>query len=147
MGVDLTTKQRHHSEKGAQHMKSYPKPNRSDYKVNTTKSAQNEVIDVGWDEGFLPDARPFRAECWAESGITMVTFFFSTQGLETSTEAQLMEVLKQHGLIKPLNDKIYVTAMPMSDASGNDMWSVNIVVGDENQIFLEDELKLRPYSL
>ena len=50
-------------------------------------------------------------------------------------------------LIKPLNDKIYVTAMPMSDASGNDMRSVNIVVGDENQIFLEDELKLRPYSL
>jgi len=77
----------------------------------------------------------------------MVTFFFSTQGLETSTEAQLMEVLKQHGLIKPLNDKIYVTAMPMSDASGNDMWSVNIVVGDENQVFLEDKLKLRPYSL
>ena len=128
-------------------MKSYPKPDRSDYKFNASKSAHNEVIDVGWDEGFLPDARPFRAECWAESGISMVTFFFSTQGLETSTEAQLMEILKKDGLIKPLNDTIHVTAMPMSDASGNDMWSVNIVVGDENQVFLQDKLKLRPNSL
>ena len=127
-------------------MKSYPKPDRSDYKVNTSKSAHDEVIDVGWDEGFLSDARPYRAECWAESGITMVTFFFSTQGLETSTVAQLMEILKNGGLIKPLNDTIHATAMLMRDATGNDLWSVNIVVGDENQVYLADQLMLRPYS-
>ena len=127
-------------------MKSYPKPDRSDYKPNTSKSAHDDAIDVGWDEGFLSDARPYRAECWAESGITMVTFFFSTQGLETSTVAQIMEILKNNGLIKPLNDHIYVTAMPMNDATGNDLWSVNIVVGDENQVYLADQLMLRPYS-
>ncbi len=76
----------------------------------------------------------------------MVTFFFSTQGLETSTVAQLMEILKDNCLIKPLNAKVYATAMPMSDATGNDLWSVNIVVGDENQAYFADRLMLRPYS-
>lgn len=87
-------------------MKSYPKPDRSDYKFNASKSAHNEVIDVGWDEGFLPDCWPFRAECWAESGISMVTFFLHPRAGNIYRSSELMEILKKDGLIKPLNDTI-----------------------------------------
>jgi hypothetical protein len=61
----------------------YPKPDRSDYKPTRTKTAEDHSLDIGWDEGFLTDGRPYRVECWAEEGVTMLTYFFSTRGLET----------------------------------------------------------------
>lgn len=130
----------------AEDTKMRPKPDRSNHVVQTKKESLDDFIDIGWDEGFLSDARPYRAECWAESGITMLTFFFSTNGLETSSESELRALLEQDGLIKFTGEEAYLTAMPMTDASGNDMWSVNIVVGDEEKSFIEDSLKLRRYS-
>ena len=52
----------------------YPKPNRSDQKQNFVKTADDEALDIGWNEGFLSDGRPYRVECWAENHITMLTF-------------------------------------------------------------------------
>jgi len=58
----------------------YPKPDRSDYRPTRTRSAEEPSIDIGWGEGFLRDGRPYRVECWAEEGVTMLTYFFSTRG-------------------------------------------------------------------
>ena len=53
----------------------YPKSNRSNQTQNYVKSEENTVLDIGWNEGILSDGRPYRAECWAEDQVTMLTFF------------------------------------------------------------------------
>ena len=76
----------------------------------------------------------------------MLTFFFSTNGLETASQSQLVDLLEKEGLIEFTSEESYVGAMPITDGSGNDMWSVSIVVGDDDNLYVKDRVKLRPYS-
>jgi hypothetical protein len=125
----------------------FPKPDRSNHKPNSRKSEENPSIDIGWDEGFLNDGRPYRAECWAEDGVTGLTFFMSTSGIENLSNSQFVELLEREGLVQwTAPERRSVGAMPFSDASGNSMWSINLVVGDDAGTFLRDHLKLRPYG-
>ena len=124
----------------------YPKPDRSDHNPNFVKSAENEALDIGWNEGFLSDGRPYRAECWAEDQVTMLTFFFSTNGMENYSDAMFIELLGKEELVEFLSEETYVSAMPVTDASGNDMWSVNVVIGSEDELLARDSVKLRAYD-
>ena len=124
----------------------YPKPDRSTFKPNRTKTAENPALDIGWDEGFLSDGRPYRAEAWAEDQATMLTYLFSVRGLETYSNEQLANLLEAEGLIHFRDaQRRYVSAMPITDAAGNDMWSVNVVVGSEDDTYVTDNSKLNSY--
>ena len=61
-------------------MPRYPCADRSSFIPNDRKSPANPALDIGWSEGTLRDGRPWRAECWAEDGVTSLTFFLSTTG-------------------------------------------------------------------
>ena len=123
----------------------YPKPDRSVYKPTRTRSAEDPGFDIGCDEGFLRDGRPYRVECWAEEGVTMLTYFFSTRGLETYANEQFASLLEAEGLVHFLDERRRVSAMPVTDAAGNDMWSVNVVVGAEDETYISDNTELRSY--
>ena len=127
-------------------MTEYPRPDRSAFKPNFHKSDDNPALDIGWAEGTLKDGRPYRAECWAEDGLTSLTFFLSRIGLETLSDADFAALLEAEGLLRFTGEKRYVAAGPLIDSSGNEMWSVNVVVGDDEGTFLVDQLQLQRYS-
>ena len=127
-------------------MPHYPHPDRSTFTPNFRKSDDNPALDVGWAEGTLKDGRPYRAECWAEDGLTSLTFFLSTTGLEKFTDADLAALLETEGLLGFTGERRYVAARPFTDASGNAMWSVNVVVGDDETTFVVDSVPLRSYQ-
>jgi hypothetical protein len=104
------------------------------------------VIDIGWDEGILSDGRRYRVECWAQDQVTSLTYFFSTRGLENMTNAQFAELLVREGLVQFMSSERYVAALPLKDARGSDMWSVNVVVGDDEKTFVRAQRPLRPYG-
>ncbi len=72
----------------------------------------------------------------------MLTYFFSSRGLETYSDDQFASLLESEGLVRFLDTRRYVSAMPVKDAAGNDMWSVNVVVGDEDETYISDSTKL-----
>lgn len=123
----------------------YPRPDRSAFTPNFRKSDENPAVDIGWAEGTLKDGRPYRAECWAEDGLTSLTFFLSTIGLEALTDADFAALLEGEGLLRFTGEGRYVAACPLTDSSGNDMWSVNVVVGDDETTFVVDQVQLRNY--
>ncbi len=61
-----------------------PIPDRTKQAIRSTKD-QDGVIDIGWCDGVLSDGRAFRAEMWAQDQVSMLTFFFSSIGLEAHT--------------------------------------------------------------
>lgn len=126
-------------------MPQYPRPDRSTFKPNFHKSAENPALDIGWAEGTLKDGRPYRAECWAEDGLTSLTFFLSTIGLQTLSDAGFAELLDAEGLLRFTGEERYVAARTLTDSSGHDMWSVNVVVGDDESTFLVDQVQLQRY--
>ncbi len=124
----------------------YKKPDRSNYKLNFSKTTENDVLDVGWNEGFLSDGRPYRAEMWCQDQVTSLTFFVPTSGIETISNQQFSDMLVREGLVTFPSEERYVSAAPCTDASGNPVWSVNAVVGDEDSTFVEPKLLIRPYG-
>ena len=124
----------------------YPKPDRSDQTQNFIKSEENPAIDLGWSEGYLSDNRPYRVECWAEFQVTMLTFFFSTDGMENYSDLMFKELLSREKLVQFVSDNPYVSAKPFTDASGNDMWSVNVVIGTEDELHTRDSTNLQAYE-
>lgn len=112
---------------------------------NFTKTAENDVLDVGWYEGTFSDGRPFRTECWCQDQVTMITFFFSTIDLENASQGEIAGLLVSENLVRFNSDKRYLAARRFVDPSGNEMWSINIVVGDGETVFLEDRVLFKAY--
>src|ERR1700689_1326159 len=115
----------------------YPKPDRSDFKPHLSKTPENEILDLGWQEGVLKDGRPFRGEFWCQDQISMITFFFSTMGLENASQEDMESLLTSENLIQFKAGRRDVRAVKIKDASGNEMWSVNVLVGDDEGTFVE----------
>ena len=70
----------------------YPIPDRSKQTIQHMKD-EDGVVDIGWCDGVLSDGRPFRAEMWAQGGVSMLTIFFSAIGLEDLDQAQIKELI------------------------------------------------------
>jgi hypothetical protein len=124
----------------------YPKPDRSGYAPNFRKTDENPSLDIGWSEGVLGDGRPYRVECWAEDGITMLTFFLSAQGLETWGAAELAALLAREGLVAFKQPAREVGLMRFIDSAGNDLWSINVTVGSGDEIFIGESVPVQPYD-
>jgi hypothetical protein len=115
----------------------YPKPDRSNFKPNLSKTPEDDVLDLGWQEGALRDGRPFRGEYWCQDQISMITFFFSTIGLENASRNDLTQLLVSENLIQFKPGRARVDARKIADSSAKEMWSVNVQVGDEDETFVE----------
>jgi hypothetical protein len=124
----------------------YPKPDRSNIIPNFVKTPENDALDLGWAEGVLSDGRPFRAECWAQDQITMLTLFFSVMDLENHTDQMFKDMLIKESLIEFVGDDAFLQAATIKDAAGNDMWSVNIVIGTEDGLYVRDSVGLKSHQ-
>ena len=124
----------------------YPKPDRSDQTPNFVKFEENEALDIGWNEGVLGDGRPYHVECWAEDQITMLTFFFSTAGIEKYSEKMLKDLLVEEKLVQFIKNDAPLSTMRITDAGGKELWSVNVVIGTEDELFANDLISLRAYD-
>ena len=94
----------------------------------------------------MSDGRPYRIECWAQDQIISVTVFMSTEGLETYSNAQFVELLERERIVwwkDGARKSAY--AAPLTDASGNSIWSVNVVIGVGDEEPVADSVGLRSY--
>lgn len=123
----------------------YPAPDRSNYVPRRRPTPEDGSVDIGWDAGVLTDGRPWRAEAWAEAGVTVLTFFFSALGLEQATVAVLAGLLAREGLIRYRTAPGRANGMLIDDASGNSLWSVSVVIGVDDEVLVEDTTRLRSY--
>ena len=124
----------------------YPTPDRSDFAPNLEKSPENEALDLGYAEGAMRDGRPYRAEFWCMDQISMLTFWFSTVGLEGASHDELADRVESEGLVTFRPGRRSVACKKVRDAADQEMWSVNVTVGDEDETYLESSIELRRYA-
>jgi hypothetical protein len=123
----------------------FPSPDRSRQTIAHHKD-EDGILDIGWGEGAMSDDRPFRAEMWAQDGVSMLTVLFSSIGLEDADPASIADLVETEGLVsyRPGAQK-YCTPVKIIDDGGNGMWSVNIVVGDEDETYLDASVPIFAY--
>lgn len=93
----------------------------------------------------MKDGRPYLIEVWAQDQVTSLTCFFSTEGLPELTSDGACELLEREGLVV-WNARRSAGLRRFIDASGNELWSVNIVVGDTEDTFVNSHVPLRPFT-
>ena len=71
---------------------------------------------------------------------------FSVLGLEYYSDSMFKELVSKEGLVKFISNDYYVSAMTFTDSSGNEMWSVNVIIGTEDEILASDTINIRAYS-
>ena len=99
------------------------------------RKTQSGDVNIGWNIGLLAENRPWFAECWARDGMTMLTYFISTRGIEESTPVQLQHMLEDAGIVRftdPDRDNTPAVSR-FKDGNGNEFFSVNILVGVEDE--------------
>jgi hypothetical protein len=124
----------------------FPKPDRSDFQPNRFKNDDWPQFDIRWQEAVLWDGRPFRAEFWARDNTSSLTFFVPAEGIDLSDDDKAARYLELTGLIRFLPGKRSCRATKINDASGHEVWSITVVVGDEYDTFIEDKLQLQRYA-
>jgi hypothetical protein len=71
----------------------------------------------------------------------MLTVFFSTIGLEDLDAEAMKRFVEQEGLISfRSSGPSHCSAALFVDDGGNRVWSVNIVVGDEDQTYIDNSV-------
>ena len=94
--------------------------------------------NIGWNVGMLEGNRPWFLECWATCGITLLTYFIPTAGIETCSRDDLIALLEGAKLFRILDPQNPRTeTRKCEDSHGNEFFSVNIVVGDEEGTYVE----------
>lgn len=125
---------------------SYPKIDRSNFTPNHTKDPESDEIDIGWDEGLLRDGRLYRLEYWAVSGISMLTYFISTKEIENYSNEELKDLLVKNDLIEFIDPERGIEAQKIIDPNNNEFWSLNIAIGDEDNLYARDKSNIKKYD-
>lgn len=128
-------------------MAEYPKIDRS----NIIPEKQR---DGGYSEGILKDGRPFRMEYWFEVNISSLSYYLPTIGIEDNSPEDLKEILISEGLISFDDEKflssgfssINVSPNKITDASGNELWEIVVILQDEDGNYAKAHTQLKEYS-
>ena len=92
--------------------------------------------NLGWDAGLLEGNRPYFMILWATCGITILTCHVSAEGIGEYGVPELLAMQEKAKLVKVLDpSRPRTDIMKYRDGSGNEFFSVNICVGDENETY------------
>lgn len=125
----------------------YPNPDRSSVPRCFDRRSGADQLDIAWTEGTFNGGRPYRKEFWTQNQLSLVTFFFSSIGLEDLGNRQLAQLLIDEDLIRFTGEQSYCAGVRLIDDSGNDMWSLNIIVGSEDEIYVVDQQDMSRYEV
>jgi hypothetical protein len=104
-------------------------------------------VNIGWNAGLLESNRPYFVECWAADGITMLTIFVSTKGIEQKTPDELTRWFLDIGYFS-FTDGGYQTAEigTFTNPEGAEFFSINIAVGVGDNPALIDGAPIYPWK-
>ncbi len=102
-------------------------------------------INIGWDCGAI-GRRPYFLECWSAESVTMITCFISMTGIEDYDAEDIEKMLTGAGIYSKKEGYMGADVLPVIDSGDNCFFSVNIVVGREDEDAVIDGPVVYPYK-
>jgi hypothetical protein len=84
---------------------------------------------------------------WAQDQISVLTIFFSTFEIEELDQDAMRRFVENERLVSFAPKRpAYCSSGKIKDDAENTLWSVNIVVGDDEQTYLSGSIPIFRYS-
>ena len=116
------------------------------------KETEDDVLwveyNIGWNCGFI-GKRPYFMELWAREGMTILTIYISTIGIEDYSVVDLEKMLIDEASIYGRKEG-YSSPNPVPkfiDRNGNEFFSINVMVEVEDEPALIDGATVFPFSI
>jgi hypothetical protein len=124
----------------------YPTPDFSNLSPNLVKEDRDDPLSISFGFGNFNNGRPLRVEYWAILGSSYITIYFSSLEIENASRQELTEMLITDGIIEIKNDSNFtLDEKKIIDSSGNEMWMVIVLIGDEDDIYVSCPIQLKSY--
>ena len=123
-------------------------------KIDRSNLIPEKHRDGGYGEGTLKDGRPFRMEYWFEVNVSHLSYYMPTIGIEDCSPEDLKEILISEGLVSFNDEKflsegfsgINASSNKITDASGNELWEIVVILQDEDGNYVKPHVPLKEYS-
>ena len=106
-------------------------------------------VNIGWYAGMMDEKRPFFVECWANDGITIITLFVSTIGIEDKTPEELDQWFQDIGYYRQKDAKSNQPSVLKYTykRDGKEYFSINVSVGIEDEPAYIEGAPIFPWSM
>lgn len=111
-------------------------PDRSNYIVSAHKPNDEGVRDIGFVKGTFLDGRPYRLECWCMDELIMASVFFDERYLTAWKRLDFALLLELEGVLQ-FKDGPYLQAGRMKDGKGHGIWTVTVMLKDDDGLHAE----------
>ena len=118
-----------------------------DRKVQTPARNEYGEVNIGWNAGLIGENRPYFAECWATDGITMLTVYMSSSGLEDKTPDELAALIQESGYYRAKEGDQTPTVGTFTNPRGEGFFSINIGVGAGEEPALIEGAPVIPWKV
>lgn len=97
-----------------------------------------EITEIAVDKGHLDNGLEYKAVAWSQDVLTYVTVYLCPQHNEQYESKNLIDLLVKNGLIIINTDSPNIVIRKYTNDLGKPILAINILVGDEDTIFIED---------
>ncbi len=90
---------------------------------------------ICYGEGILSNGILYLSEYWFVDGISNYTYYFGDVFNENVSDESVMNLLIKDGLVEFYTEKQFYSLRMIKDINGNDAYTMNIVIGDDENTF------------
>lgn len=121
----------------------FPRVDMSDIQYETVN--EYGQINVGYFEGAIDKVCPIRIEAWENNTIQMNSIYISESAVKDMTDEAIFQILESHGFYEKTDNPFYATIDEYIDVKENKFKVVNIVMGNENAIYVKSKVNFKNY--
>ena len=105
---------------------------------------ESGIIEIGVDRGTLNNGLEYKAIAWSQDVLTYVTVYICPKQEADYEEVNLVALLEKNGLIVIQTESPNIAVRKYVSDLGKTVWAINLLVGDEDNIFIEDFFNFEP---
>lgn len=103
-------------------------------------------VNVGFYESVIDKVCPVRVEAWENDEIKMNSIYISADAVKELSDEAIYQTLEKNSLFSRTDNPFFATIDEYVDVNENKFKVINIVMGNENTIYVNSNLKFKKHE-
>ena len=109
------------------------------YWKQQTKENPAPKGDLGWNAGAINGNRPYYYVCWATEGITTLSIYMTTKGMENATDEEVDRLMQENGIYRRKVQAEHKAQIDRFPSGENEFFLITQTVGVEDETYITSD--------